>query len=96
MLELLIITLLKGFAGFLKFYTLLATLRIYCTWFPNINLYMQPFLSLKKVTDPFLLLFRGLIPSILGFDLSPILGFLFLTTLQDICNSIVGIKGLPF
>ena len=96
MLELLIITLLKGFAGFLKYYTLLATLRIYCTWFPNINLYMQPFLSLKKVTDPFLLLFRGLIPSILGFDLSPILGFLLLTSLQDICNSIVGINGLPF
>jgi YggT family protein len=96
MLESLLITLLKGIAGFLKFYQLLATIRIYCSWFPNINMYMQPFLSLKKLTDPFLLIFRGLIPNILGFDLSPILGFLLLTSLQDICNSIVGINGLPF
>ena len=91
-IELFVITLSQGFAGFLKFYTLLLTLRIYCTWFPNINLYAQPFLSLKKMTDPYLLVFRGLIPNILGFDLSPILGFLFLTVLQDFFSSIIGIK----
>ena len=91
-IELFLITLSQGFAGFLKFYTLLLTLRIYCTWFPNINLYTQPFLSLKKMTDPYLLVFRGLIPNILGFDLSPILGFLLLTCLQDFFNSIVSIK----
>ena len=91
-IELFLLTISKGFAGFLKFYTLLLTLRIYCTWFPNINLYTQPFLSMKKMTDPFLLVFRGLIPNILGFDLSPILGFLFLTVVQDFFNSIIGIK----
>jgi YggT family protein len=90
-IELFLLTISKGFAGFLKFYTLLLTLRIYCTWFPNINLYAQPFLSLKKITDPFLLVFRGLIPNIFGFDLSPILGFLSLACLQDFFNSIVRI-----
>ena len=87
-----VITVARGFAGFLKIYALLLTLRIYCTWFPNINLYTQPFLSLKKITDPYLLVFRGLIPSIMGFDLSPVLGFLVLTFLQDFFNSIIYIS----
>ena len=88
-MDVLIITLCKGFAGFLKFYIVALTLRVYLTWFPNINFYDQPFSSLGKMTDPYLRLFRGIIPPLLGFDLSPLLAFLFITFLIDIFDSIV-------
>ena len=36
-------TLCGGIAGFLKCYIVMLTLRVYLTWFPNINFYQQPF-----------------------------------------------------
>ena len=65
----LIITVLNGLSGFLKFYMTLLTIRIYLTWFPNINFFTQPFYSIAKVTDPYLRIFRGIIPSIMSFDI---------------------------
>lgn len=82
-------TLCGGIVGFLKFYIVLLTIRVYLTWFPNINFYVQPFSSIGKMTDPYLRLFRGIIPPLIGFDLSPLLAFLFLTFLIDIFDSIV-------
>jgi len=82
-------TLCGGIVGFLKFYIVLLTIRVYLTWFPNINFYVQPFSSIGKMTDPYLRLFRGIIPPLLGFDLSPLLAFLFITFLIDIFDSIV-------
>ena len=38
-MDILIITLCGGVAGFLKFYIVALTLRVYLTWFPNINFY---------------------------------------------------------
>jgi len=87
-MEILIITLCRGIAGFLKFYIVALTLRVYLTWFPNINFYTQPFSTLGKMTDSYLRLFRGIIPPLLGFDLSPLLGFSLLTLLIDIFSSI--------
>ena len=87
-MDVLILTLCKGIAGFLKFYIIMLTLRIYLTWFPNINFYTQPFYSLGKMTDPYLRVFRGIVPNLLGFDLSPLLGFSLLTFLIDIFSSI--------
>ena len=84
----LIITLCRGIAGFLKFYIVALTIRIYLTWFPNINFFTQPFSTLAKMTDPYLRLFRGILPPLLGFDLSPLLGFSLLTFLIDVFSSI--------
>jgi len=53
-MDVLIITLCSGIAGFFKFYMVALTLRIYLTWFPNINFYTQPVSSLGKMTDPYL------------------------------------------
>ena len=86
-MDVLIITLCKGLAGFLKFDIVALTLRVYLTWFPNINFYTQPFSSLGKMTDPYLRLFRGIIPPLLGFDVSPLLGFSLLTFLIDVFSS---------
>ena len=83
----LIITVCGGIAGFLKFYIILLTLRVYLTWFININFYTQPFQSLGKMTDPYLRVFRGIIPPIIGLDLSPLLGFILLTFLVDLFSS---------
>jgi len=88
-MDVLFITLCRGIAGFLKFYIVALTLRVYLTWFPNINFYMQPFSSIGKMTDPYLRLFRGIIPPLIGFDLSPLLAFIFLTFLIDIFDSVV-------
>ena len=88
-MEILINTICGGIAGFLKFYIIILTVRVYLTWFPNINFFVQPFSSLGKMTDPYLRLFRGIIPPLLGFDLSPLLAFILLTFLVDIFSSIV-------
>ena len=87
-MKVLILTFFGGLAGFLKFYLVLLTIRIYITWFPNFNTYTQPFYSLGKMTDPYLRVFRGIVPPLLGFDLSPLLGFSLLTFLIDIFSSI--------
>tara|TARA_B100000780_G_scaffold277510_1_gene248376 strand:- start:5710 stop:5988 length:279 start_codon:yes stop_codon:yes gene_type:complete len=84
----LLITVCGGLAGFLKFYMILLTIRVYITWFPNINLYIQPFYSIGKMTDPYLRIFRGIIPTLIGFDLSPLLGFILITFLIDFFSSL--------
>jgi len=91
LMDILILTFFGGLAGFLKFYLVLLTIRIYITWFPNFNMYSQPLYSLGKLTDPYLKIFRGLIPSFFGIDLSPLLGFLFLNFSIDFFSSISSI-----
>jgi len=86
-MDILITTLCGGIAGFLKFYIIMLTLRVYLTWFPNINFFTQPFYSLGKMTDPYLRVFRGIMPPLIGFDLSPLLGFILLTFLVDVFSS---------
>lgn len=87
-MNLLLATLFSGITGFLKFFTILLTIRVYLTWFPNINWYIQPFYSIGKMTDPYLRVFRGIIPPLIGFDLSPLLGFILITFLIDLFSSL--------
>lgn len=87
-MDILLLILFGGIAGFLKFFTVCLTLRVYLTWLPNINFFVQPFYSLAKMTDPYLRLFRGIIPPLIGFDLSPLLGFVLLTFLVDFFSSL--------
>ena len=91
-MNVLILTLFGGISGFLKFFMVLLTLRVYLTWFPNINFFTQPFYSLGKMTDPYLRVFRGILPPLLGFDLSPLLGFLLIAFLQDFFSSITSLS----
>jgi YggT family protein len=83
-----IIVLFHGIAGFLKFFIIALSLRIYLTWFPNINFHCQPFSTLGKMTDPYLKVFRGMVPNFLGIDISPLLGFGLLTFLIDILGAV--------
>ncbi|MEH1841873.1 MAG: YggT family protein [Nostoc sp.] len=63
---------------FVTFYSYLLIIRVLLTWFPTINWYNQPFAALAQITDPYLNLFRSIIPPLGGMDFSPILAFLVL------------------
>jgi YggT family protein len=74
-----VIGLLASAVGtFLQIYTALLIFRILLSWFPNIDWFNPPFNILSQLTDPYLNVFRSIIPPLGGIDLSPILAFLLL------------------
>lgn len=76
--------LLTTLNSFISIYTVLLIIRILLTWFPNVDWYKQPFALLSQLTDPYLNLFRSIIPPLGGIDFSPILGFLVLNLIQSV------------
>ena len=66
---------------FISLYTGLLFVRILLTWFPNISFQNQPFATLAQLTDPYLNLFRSIIPPLGGMDLSPMLAIIILQLL---------------
>lgn len=79
---------LSSFIGFLHIYLILLLVRVSLTWFPNVNWYSQPFYSLSRLTDPYLKMFRGIVPPLIGIDLSPILGFILLQCVMQIVTNV--------
>lgn len=73
---------------FIQIYVLLLIVRILLTWFPTINWYNQPFAALSQVTDPYLNLFRSIIPPLGGIDLSPMLAIFLLQFVGGIVGSL--------
>ncbi|PHM07034.1 YggT family protein [Nostoc sp. 'Peltigera malacea cyanobiont' DB3992] len=73
---------------FVSFYSYLLIIRVLLTWFPTINWYNQPFAALAQITDPYLNLFRSIIPPLGGMDFSPILAFLALNLLSGLLSAI--------
>lgn len=71
-----------GFSNFLSIYNLVITARILLSWFPQAQgvAALQP---VYAITDPFLNLFRGVIPPVFGLDLSPIAAFFLLNVLTN-------------
>merc|ERR1712160_205822 len=71
-----------GFGNFLAIYNTVITGRILLSWFPQAAevAVLQP---VYQITDPYLNLFRGIIPPIFGLDLSPILAFVTLNLLTS-------------
>lgn len=74
---------------FLSIYSTLLIIRILLTWFPTIDWYSQPFAALSQITDPYLNIFRSVIPPLGGIDISPILAILVLQLASGL------ISGLP-
>jgi uncharacterized protein YggT (Ycf19 family) len=70
-----------GFGNFVSIYNTVITARILLSWFPQAQgmAVLQP---VYQITDPYLNLFRGIIPPIFGLDLSPILAFVTLDLLK--------------
>jgi YggT family protein len=81
--------LLQTLSTFLKYYSVLLIIRILLSWFPNLDWFNPPFSVLSQLTDPYLNLFRSIIPPLGGIDLSPILAFLLLSFLRQGITAIV-------
>jgi YggT family protein len=71
-----------GFSNFLSIYNLIITARILLSWFPQAQgvAALQP---VYAITDPFLNLFRGVVPPLFGLDFSPILAFFLLNVVTN-------------
>ncbi|MBW4666125.1 MAG: YggT family protein [Cyanomargarita calcarea GSE-NOS-MK-12-04C] len=78
--------LINTLATFLQIYTTILFVRVILTWFPNINWYNQPFAALSQMTDPYLNLFRSIIPPIGGMDFSAMLAIILL----QVAGSLLG------
>ncbi len=75
---------------FLQIYFVLMILRVLLSWFPNINWYDPPFSILSQLTDPYLNLFRSIIPPLGGIDFSPMIAFF---VLQIGSQLLIGLLG---
>ncbi|MFH7027569.1 MAG: YggT family protein [Heteroscytonema crispum UTEX LB 1556] len=80
--------LISTLATFIQIYTVLLIIRVLLTWFPNVNWYNQPFAGLSQITDPYLNLFRSIIPPLGGMDFSPILAFIVLNILGELLRNL--------
>ena len=67
----------------LQIYSFILIVRVLLTWFPNIDWSNGVLAAICSITDPYLNLFRGIIPPIGGFDISSILAFLLLNVVQS-------------
>lgn len=77
------------------FYYILIIIRIFLSWIRSIDWYSQPFAWMASVTDPFLNIFRGIIPPIGGMlDISPILALILLQILQGLIVGLLNSIGL--
>ncbi|GFE70334.1 YggT family protein [Chroococcus sp. FPU101] len=70
--------------NFLNIYLILLTVRILLSWFQTADWAAQVISFLSPITDPYLNIFRSIIPPLGGLDLSPILAFLVLQLLQGL------------
>ncbi|HEY8495657.1 MAG TPA: YggT family protein [Limnochordales bacterium] len=69
-------------------YSWLLIIRILLTWFP-VDPYNPVVRFIARVTDPFLRLFRGILPPIGMLDLSPILAFIVLNLLRRLVVNVL-------
>ena len=68
----------------IQFYYYLLIIKILLTWFPNIDSTNPIIANLNSVTEPYLNIFRGVIPPIGMIDISPILAFVSLNLIQKL------------
>ncbi len=78
---------LQVLAQTLEIYSLVLIVRVLLSWFPNLDWGNPVLSSVSSITDPYLNVFRGIIPPIGGLDLSAILAFIVLSLMQQLLNS---------
>jgi YggT family protein len=74
--------------NFLDIYLVLLLVRVLLSWFPNIDWSSNPWSILSQLTDPYLNIFRSIIPPIGGIDVSAVLAFLLLQVIRGSLGSI--------
>ncbi len=75
---------------FVSIYLVLMFIRILLSWFPNVNWYDPPFSVLSQLTDPYLNIFRSIIPPLGGIDFSPIIAIFALQFVAQILTGLLG------
>ena len=76
------ISILQVIATTLSLYYALLIIRILLTWFPGIDWSNGILSALTSITDPYLNIFRGIIPPIGGFDISSLLALILFQVIQ--------------
>ncbi|NEO58565.1 MAG: YggT family protein [Okeania sp. SIO3B5] len=84
----------KTLGTFVQIYLILMFIRILLSWFPNINWYDPPFSVLSQLTDPYLNIFRSIIPPLGGIDFSPIIAIFALQFVAQILTGLL--NGLAY
>ena len=68
----------------IKYYSFALLIRILLSWFPNLD-WSNPILStISSITDPYLNIFRGIIPPLGGIDFSAILAIITLQLTESL------------
>ncbi|WP_036483318.1 YggT family protein [Myxosarcina sp. GI1] len=81
---------------FLQIYWVLLIVRILLSWFQTASWAMQIMSFLSPITDPYLNIFRSIIPPIGGIDISAILALLVLQFIQQSLVPLTQTAGLYF
>lgn len=74
----------SSFATFLNIYLVLLLIRVLLSWFPNIDWFNPPFSILSQLVDPYLNIFRSVIPPLGGMDFSPLLAIFLLQIIAQL------------
>ncbi|MBD1936785.1 YggT family protein [Microcoleus sp. FACHB-68] len=85
-----VVLLINTLSTFLSIYLVLLFIRILLSWFPNVNWFDPPFSIVAQLTDPYLNVFRSIIPPLGGIDFSAILAIILLQVIQSILPSLLG------
>jgi len=84
------ISILQVIATTLSLYYFLLIIRILLTWFPGIDWSNGILSALASITDPYLNIFRGIIPPIGGFDISSLLALILYQVIQGFIPQLIG------
>ena len=84
------ISILQVISTTLSLYYFLLIIRILLTWFPGIDWSNEILSALTSITDPYLNIFRGIIPPIGGFDISSLLTVLLFQVIQGFIPQLIG------
>ncbi|HAC63389.1 MAG TPA: hypothetical protein DCF68_07565 [Cyanothece sp. UBA12306] len=74
--------------NFINIYLLLIFVRILLSWFQTAEWAYGIMSFLSPITDPYLNIFRSIIPPLGGLDLSPILAILALQFISSMLNQV--------
>ena len=75
---------IEAINGLFTLYYILILIRCAMSFIPNIDWRKQPSSFIRQVTDPYLDIFRKLIPPIGMIDISPIVALIVLGVIQNV------------
>ena len=76
-------------ASTVQIFSVLLLIRVLLTWFPSIDWNNSALAALTSITDPYLNIFRGIIPPIGGFDISSLLALILFQVIQGFIPQLI-------